>query len=190
MIRTTHTFTPIGGKVLDPQRILRAVGVSRGMSVGDFGCGHNGHFVFPAARLVGTDGYVHAVDIQSNVAQTIDSLAKSDGLTNIFSIVADAEKMGATKIPASTLDIVLLINNQVDAVAHNNMLREALRAVRAAGHIIVIDWLGGNTVPFAPAIEERVDKDVVLRSAQGLGLRFVDEFRPGRYHYGLRFQKT
>lgn len=189
MQQPMQSVTPLTGKVLDPLLVLKACGIHPGMRVADFGCGH-GHFVIPAAELVGARGSVYAVDLQHELLKTIESQAKSAGLLNIEPIWADLEVLGATKIPNNLLDVVLFMNNHVDAEVQRKMLREAVRVLRQGGHVYLVDWLDGNTVPFAPAISERVPKETSIANAQTLGLHVVDEFRPSRYHYGLRLQKS
>lgn len=180
MINTQQTF--------DPLAILKSVGVGPTTRVADFGCGH-GHFVFPAAKLVGERGSVFAIDLQHELLLAIESRAKTEGLMNIKTIWADLEKIGSTKIPDESVDIVLLVNNHIDSMAQQKMLREAVRIAKSGGAILIIDWLGGNTIPLAPAVTERVAKEAAIVNAQGAGLFFVDEFSPSRYHYGLIFHK-
>lgn len=189
MPQSQDAMTANTGKVLDPLEILKACGVHPGMRIADFGCGH-GHFVYPAAKLVGDRGSVYAVDVQHDLLHTVESQAKSMGLLNIESVWADLEVLGATKIPNNLLDIVLLVNNHIGNEVQQKMLREAVRILRPGGYVLLIDWLSGNTVPFAPAISERVAKEDSLAHAHALGMRFIDEFRPSRYHYGLRLQKS
>lgn len=173
---------------IDPLAILKYVNIWSSARVADFGCGH-GHFVFPAAKLAGERGSVFAIDLQHELLNSIESRAKTEGLLNIKTIWADLEKLGATKIPNESIDFVLFVNNQVDAATQQKMLREATRIARSGGVVLIIDWISGNTVPLAPAITERVAKEVSIVNAQGAGLFFVDEFFPSRYHYGLRFHK-
>lgn len=183
------SVTANNGKIFDPLQVLKACGIHAGMRIADFGSGH-GHFVIPAAELVGSRGSVYAVDLQHELLQTIESQAKSSGLLNIEPVWADLEVLGATKIPNNLLDVVLLMNNHVDGIVQQKMLREAVRVLRSGGFVYLVDWLDGNTVPFAPAISQRVSKETSLANAQSLGMKFVDEFRPSRYHYGLRLQKA
>lgn len=185
-----HTsVTSLTGKVLDPLAVLQHVGVSSGMKIADFGCGH-GHFIYPAAQLVGPRGSVYAVDLQHELLHALESQAKSQGIINVRTVWADLEKFSSTKIPNGIIDVVLLVNNHVDAATQAKFLREAVRILKRGGTVVLIDWLGGNTVPFAPAIVEQVSKETALVQAAALGLTLVDEFRPGRYHYGLRLQKA
>jgi ubiquinone/menaquinone biosynthesis C-methylase UbiE len=184
-----ESLTPHNGKIFDPLEVLKACGIHAGMRVADFGCGH-GHFVYPTAELVGNRGSVYAVDLQHELLGAIENHAKTLGLLNIELVWADLEALGATKIPNNLLDVVLLVNNHIDSTVQQKMLREAVRVLRPGGQVLLIDWLDGNTIPFAPAISERVKKEISLANAQSLGMRFIDEFRPSRYHYGLRLQKA
>lgn len=184
-----QSVTAHNGKIFDPLQVLKACGVHAGMRIADFGSGH-GHFAIPAAELVGSRGSVYAVDLQHELLHSIESQAKSLGLLNIETVWADLEVLGSTKIPNSLLDVVLLVNNHIDGAVQQKMLREAVRILRHGGFVYLVDWLGGNTVPFAPAIAQRVSKETSIANAQSLGMKFIDEFRPSRYHYGLRLQKS
>ncbi|MBI4433397.1 hypothetical protein HY632_01360, partial [Candidatus Uhrbacteria bacterium] len=54
-----------GGTVLlDARALLARVALGPGMHVADLGCGATGHYIIPAARIVGADGMAYAVDIQ------------------------------------------------------------------------------------------------------------------------------
>lgn len=182
------TITKPTGQVLDPTAILQALGIRQNMRLADFGCGH-GHFVFPAARLVGERGSVFAIDLQHELLEAVDHEAKDKGLMNVRPVWADLEVVGSTKIPDAVVDMVFLINNHVDSTAQSKMFGEAVRILKPGGKCVVIDWLDGNTIPFAPAVAERVAKTDSIKNAHRAGLVLFDEFRPGRYHYGLRFAK-
>jgi ubiquinone/menaquinone biosynthesis C-methylase UbiE len=181
--------TPQTGAVLDPLEVLKACGVRDGMRIADFGCGR-GHFTMPAAELVGPRGSVYAIDLQEALVHALESQAKFSGHLNIHPVWADLETSNTGKIPSGLLDMVFLISNHVSSDAQKKMMQEAIRVLKKGAQVIVIDWLPGNTIPFAPATLPRVAKDLSIANGQTLGLQLVDEFRPGRYHYGLRFQKV
>jgi ubiquinone/menaquinone biosynthesis C-methylase UbiE len=171
-----------------PLEVLKALGIKEKDRVADFGAG-TGHFTFAAAQIVGEKGLVYAIEMQESLVTAITHEAQSHSLHNVHAVHADASVVGATKIPPHVLDVVLLINNHVSKKIQHDMLKEAVRITKSMGEIVVIDWLGGATVPFAPAITDRVSKADTIQNAQHEGLYVVDEFRPGRYHYGLRFRK-
>lgn len=189
VLSPTQSLTALSGSVLDPYAILKSLGIRRGMRIADFGCG-NGHFTFAAARLVGENGSVYAIDLQRDVLNAIHHEALSQRLANIKTLWADTEAYEGTRIPSDSLDAVFIFSNHVDAEQQSLMLREAARVVRPGGQVLVMDWLDGTTVPFAPAIQFRVPKEISIINGESHDLHFVDEFRPGRYHYGLRFAKA
>ncbi len=47
----------------DPQKNLERIGIPQGITVVDLGAG-SGHYAIGAARLVGKEGRVYAVDVQ------------------------------------------------------------------------------------------------------------------------------
>jgi len=49
-----------GSALLNAEALLKKIGLKEKMKVADFGSGAYGHFVFPAAQLVGKRGTVYA----------------------------------------------------------------------------------------------------------------------------------
>ena len=112
---------------MDANLIFRKAEVSEKMKVADLGCGSSGHFVFPAARLVGKNGKVYAVDILKTVLESINKRTKQEGLDNIETVWSDLEIFGATKIESGSLDISLLINTLYQSNKRAEILRETAR---------------------------------------------------------------
>lgn len=180
----------IGGTALiDPIRLLERVGVRGGMHVADFGCGVTGHFVIPAARMVGTTGKVYAVDIQKSVLRAVESRASLEGIVNIVSVWSDIERIGAASIPPKSLDVVLLVNNLSIARAHADVLREAVRLLKSDGVLVVVDWKPEASA-LGPHAEQRVSTNVVRATAAAVGFTERDAFDAGPYHYGLVFTRA
>ncbi|TAL19414.1 methyltransferase domain-containing protein [Patescibacteria group bacterium] len=177
-------YLPSGTELLNPFQILERAGVKEGMRVADLGSGAIGHFVFPAGRMVGKNGAVYAVDILKSALAGVESRAKIEGAANVQTVWADIEVVGATNIPAGTLDIVLLINN----LPKQSMVAEAVRLLKPGGKLLVVDW-SPTASPFGPPSKDRVDKETAKRLAAEQKLRLKDEFQAGRYHYGLVFEK-
>ena len=85
-----------GNELLDPMEILGRLGVTTGSIVADLGCGGAGHFVIPAAKLVGHKTNVYAVDIQKIVLASVASIGRLEGISNIKTVWSDIERLGAT----------------------------------------------------------------------------------------------
>jgi len=179
----------IGGNILiDANALLEKVGVEEKMKVADLGCGSSGHFVFPAAVMVGKNGIVYAVDILRTALETINKRAHAENLANIKTIWSNLEIFGATKIEAGSLDIGLLINTLYQSHKRAEIIRESVRLLKKDGKLVIVEWKNIAT-PFGPPAEERVKKELVDNGAKKLGLKPELEFEAGQYHYGLIYTK-
>ncbi len=179
-----------GGKqLLDPVALLQKLGLEEGMKVADFGCGTVGHFVFPAAKLVGEKGQVYAVDILKSVLEGVRSRAELERAANVKTVWSNLEVFGATDIPDNFLDRALLVNILFQTRKHNEVLREVARMLKTGGRLLVVDWKMTRIPAFGPAKQLRLSREAVFLSAGKLGLDLVSEFEAGDYHFGLLFRK-
>lgn len=177
-----------GNQLLDAKQILNHAAIQPGMRIADLGCGGAGHFVIPAARMVGDSGIVFAADILKSVLQKIEGLARTDGLTNIKTIWTNLEIFQATKIQDNSLDRALLINILFQTDKHPEVIKESVRMIAPGGKLIVIDWKTLD-VPFAPQAKMTVNPQVIKDAAQQNGMKLSEEFEAGPYHFGLVFDK-
>ncbi len=110
------------------ERILEEVEIEPGHHVLDFGCG-SGSYTKIAAKCVGANGRVYALDIHPLAAKKIQKIASQLGLTNIETICSGC----ATGLPDETIDVVLLYDifhmlNEPEAV-----LAELHRVMKSGG---------------------------------------------------------
>ncbi len=177
-------YIPSGTELLNPMEILKRVGVSEEMKVADMGCGTSGHFVFPAARMVGAGGKVYAVDLLKSALNGVESRRKMEAVVNVEGVWSDIEVYGGTKIPDKSLDVVLLVNNQPNEA----MLKESARLVKDGGKLAIVDW-EKVAAPFGPPTKDRLDKEATKQQVVALGFKSAEEFKAGPYHFGFIFIK-
>ena len=177
-----------GNKLIDPEFILKKAGVQEKMFVADLGCGAVGHYVFPAAKMVGKEGKVYAVDILKPVLENIEKRANLENLNNIITVWSDLERYGAAKIASGSINAACLLNTLFQIKDKSTAMKEAVRLIKVGGKLVVVDWLMTDA-PFGPPIEGRVDHTWVESEADKLGLRLMGRFSAGKYHYGLVFEK-
>jgi len=87
--------------------VLERTGITRGQLVLDFGCG-SGMYTIPAAKIVGEQGRVYALDKDKKALDELMQKAESTGLRNIERM----DTSGGLKIdlPDESVDVVLLFD--------------------------------------------------------------------------------
>lgn len=90
------------GVFRDPYKALRAAGLEPGQEVLEVGCGP-GFFTVPAARIVGEEGSVHALDINPLALERVRQKVEREGVTNVSIVLADA---GRTGLPDESFDLI------------------------------------------------------------------------------------
>lgn len=150
---------------LQISRVMDILGIAPGKDVADIGAG-SGWFTVRAARRVGTEGLVYAVDINPEAIRYIDERVQKEQLKNVQTILSSADD---PMLPANSLDAVLLLKTYHE-VAHPVVLLRHLRAaLRAGAKVGVIDRNGNGE-------DHGVGKDVVIREAKQAGYRLAAQY--------------
>jgi ubiquinone/menaquinone biosynthesis C-methylase UbiE len=86
-------------------KFLEETGLKSGQRVLDFGC-RVGHYTIPAAKIVGNNGIVYAIDTEDYALKELKQKAKAHNLTNIKII----KTFGQTRLPLgrTAVDVILL----------------------------------------------------------------------------------
>jgi ubiquinone/menaquinone biosynthesis C-methylase UbiE len=114
---------------LNPRdEVLNEVGMKRGFSVLDYGCGPGG-YVLPACKLVGETGRLYALDINPLAIKMVKKLVKKKGLKNVETILSDC----ATGLPSESVDAVLLYDVFHDLEDQKAVLEELHRVLKQNG---------------------------------------------------------
>jgi len=117
-----------------PERILREAGVRSGMTVLDFGCGPGG-FSLAAAKLVGPDGLVYAVDSHPLAVKSAQRAADRRGFGNIRTILGGS----VANLPVGSVDMTLLYDVLHDLPEPGLILGEVHRVLKPKGVLSVSD---------------------------------------------------
>lgn len=175
--------------IIPAHDVLRRVGLDVGQRCADLGVGRQAHFTLAAAELVGPQGQVYAVDVVKAILPSVEAKTALHKFSNVVTVWSDLEVYGATQVIADgSLDLGMLVTVLFQSKQQADMLKEAVRMIKAGGKLLVVDWKREDT-PFGPSLEVRPDPQQIQRLAQELGLRLVDQFEAGPFHFALVFQK-
>lgn len=178
-----------GAGLLDPFALLERAGLVSGSTVADLGCGSLGHFVFPAADIVGADGRVYAVDVQRSAVRRIEEEARREQYWHIQPIWSDIEHPNPTPVPTGSADLTLIVNALYLSSQPERWAEEAFRITRPGGRVLIIDW-HPTARPLGPAQDLRLPSEAVRDVFSRLGWNVEgDPIEAGDHHYGLLYAK-
>ena len=115
---------------------LKHVGVKKGDSVLDFGC-RVGHYSIPAAKTVGSKGFVYAIDTQSNDLAELEQKKNIQKLTNIRIIKTFGQL--SLSLEDKSIDVFLLYDvlHYFKETYRKKLYRQAFRVLKQNGLLSV-----------------------------------------------------
>ncbi len=175
-------------QLIDAAAVCKRLKLGEEQVFADLGCGALGHFVFPAAEIVGPSGKVYAVDIDKTALHAIERAAKNAHRFQISVIWSDIDIVGATRIPQGTVDLTLIANNLYLSGDRHGLVAEAIRLTKPGGRICVIEWKIGQR-PIGPPADSRMSEDEAKTYFENTECVFAERFDAGDEHYALVFMK-
>ena len=113
-----------------PEEEIKKINLEAGQTILDYGCGI-GSFTFPAARLVGEKGRVHALDKQPVAIRKVKERAQKEGFHNIETILSD----GSTGLPDENVGVILLYGVLPEVEDKRSLLKEVYRVLKPGGYL-------------------------------------------------------
>src|SRR5438477_2754515 len=119
-----------------PEKALDALNLKPGMVVADIGAGV-GYMSLRMARRVGPAGKVYANDLQPPMLDLLRQNAAKAGIGNIVTVVGD---VADPKLPANTMDLVLLVDVYHEFSQPQQMLRKIRETLKADGRLVLLEY--------------------------------------------------
>lgn len=181
---------PIGAStsLISFDTIIAKADLKEGQLAADFGCGNSLFFLYALSTIVGKDGKVLGVDILPNIIQTIEREIDHHGVTGVTVSLGNLDKHYGVSIADKALDRAFLINTLHQSGDTVTMLTESARMLKPKAKLIIVDW-NHKTSPLGPHGDRRISLDSVKDSAEVAGLKYIESFKAGDYHYGAIFEK-
>ncbi len=153
--------------LMNPVKTLRGADIQSGQIILEVGCG-TGFFTIPAAKMIGDEGSLIAMDASSGFIEQVSMKVKNADLKNVRIVRRDALH---TELDAESFDKVLLFGViPFPLLPLDNLMPEMHRVLKPEGTMAV--WL------FPPVVHSWVPK-AIIRS----GLFTYIYKRNGVYNY-------
>jgi ubiquinone/menaquinone biosynthesis C-methylase UbiE len=150
---------------LQIERVMNILGIAPGKAVADIGAG-SGWFTVRAARRVGGNGLIYAVDINPEAIRYIDERTRKEKLQNVKTMLG---KPDSPLLPDRSVDAVLLLKTYHEVAQPVALLRNLRAALRPGAKVGVIDRNGNGE-------DHGVGRDVVIREAKEAGYKLVEQY--------------
>lgn len=144
-----------------PTKLMQALKLRPGDAVADIGAG-SGYFTFRLADRVGPKGKVYAVEIQQEMLDIIDKRMKARGVENI-DLVLGTEK--DPKLPADSVDLVLLVDVYHEFSYPFEMTAAMVRALKPGGRLVFVEYRKEDPQVPIKLVHKMMEKQVLKEMA-------------------------
>jgi len=115
--------------IRNPYKLLMAAGLKEGQKVLEVGCGP-GFFTIPAAKIVGEEGLIYAIDVNPFAVRRVKKKIAKEGLRNVKPSITNASNTG---LPESSIDLAFLFGLRYVAGGLGNVMSEIHRILKPGG---------------------------------------------------------
>ena len=127
--------------------LLAELALKPGMAVADIGAG-TGYYARRIAAAVGPSGTVFAVDVQPEMIQLLEALAKSAGLANIRAVLGGVDDV---KLAAASVDLAIMVDVYHELEYPQEVLASIVRALKPGGRVVFVEYRAEDArVPIKP----------------------------------------
>ena len=151
--------------------MLANLGVKRGMTICDMGCG-NGFYTLQLAKMVGEEGKVYGVDIQPEMLTFLQQRSAAENVTNIEPTLGTFTD---PKLPKGKIDLILLVDVYHEFSNPEQMLAAMRDALSPDGLCALVEFRAEDrNVPIKP--EHKMTKAQIMKEWPPNGFKLVKEF--------------
>jgi len=121
-----------------PDKALDLLQIAKGSTAADIGAGA-GYITWRLAERVGTNGKVYANDIQPEMLTILRRNMQERRIENVEPVLGAIDD---PKLPASTMDLVILVDVYHEFSEPQKMLRKIRESMKAGGRLVLLEYRG------------------------------------------------
>jgi ubiquinone/menaquinone biosynthesis C-methylase UbiE len=162
----------------DPDRAIDVLKLEKGSTVADVGAG-SGYMTVKLAKKVGPQGKVYANDIQQGMLDLLSKRVTKNKLTNVSTVLGTQDD---PKLPADTLDLVLMVDVYHELSQPQVMLRHIRDSLKPGGRLVLLEYRKEDpTIPIRPEHKMSVADAKLEVEAEGFKLTKTNEDLPRQH---------
>lgn len=155
----------------DCAQLLKALKIQPGQVVCDMGCG-NGFYALQLAELVGKQGRVFAVDIQSEMLGYLRSRMRKEKVTNIQPLLGTPID---PRLEPGSVDLMLLVDVYHEFSHPVEMLKAIRTSLKPKGRVALVEFREEDPlVPIKPL--HKMSKAQIMKEFPANGFKLVEEY--------------
>ena len=120
----------------EPEKALDALTLRPGMIIADVGAG-SGYFTLRMARRVAPQGRVYATDIQPRMIELLQQNTQRAGIKNVEAVLSTESD---ARLPANSLDLILLVDVYHEFSQPEKMLAGLRQALKPEGRLVLLEY--------------------------------------------------
>ena len=153
------------------REMIQALALEPGMVVADVGCGNGYHALMMAPR-VGAEGRVLCVDIQQEMLDLLSERAAELRIINHETILGSST---SPKLPANTVDLILLVDAYHEFTDPVSMLRGMRQSLAPGGVLALVEFRAEDpAVPMKP--DHKMSKAQIDKEMRANGFKLVHSY--------------
>jgi ubiquinone/menaquinone biosynthesis C-methylase UbiE len=150
----------------DTSLAVRLLGLKKGWVVADVGAG-SGYYTLRMAKAVGDAGKVYANDLQPGMIEILQKNVEKAKLTNVVPVLGSIDD---PKLPAESLDMILMVDVYHEFSRPQQMLRKMREALKPGGRLVLLEYRAEDpNVPIRP--EHKMTKAQVKQELEAEGFK-------------------
>ncbi len=184
----------INAKLQPPEKVMDAIGVKPGMTIGEIGAGH-GRYTVHLARRVGQKGKIFANDIDQEALSVLCGRCQRENITNVETILGKEED---PLFPEKSLDMAFMVWVFHGLDKPGPLFKNLKSGLKPGAPLVIVDpidseidmemeFVGEEIESNRPTIKERVEK---AAEEAGYEIVRIETFLPKDYIFILHVKNT